>query len=232
MATLKQRLHKKNSSGEYDTVHLETSADLVLVSNGEATVASKLDELSERLINTPVYTPPHSPGEIITWENYEWLVVHIGSRFMVMITNDILSTTTFGSSTEYKTSKVAELALSFETALSTEAKSHLMPVTVEGVESLVFVPTLGQCGLEPMLKGSIGFDWFTSNDRRLAKYNGTYKEWWTSTPHQITDYTVSPTVTELRPTYIESDRGGSGGYSICRPSQYHYGFRPCVAYKF
>lgn len=30
MATIRQRLHKKNSSGVYDTVHLETSADLIV----------------------------------------------------------------------------------------------------------------------------------------------------------------------------------------------------------
>ena len=44
MATLKQRLHKKNSSGSYDVVHLETSAGLVLMSDGttvEAAVNSK-----------------------------------------------------------------------------------------------------------------------------------------------------------------------------------------------
>ena len=38
MATLKQRLHRKNSSGTYDTVHFETSADLIVgtvaVANG------------------------------------------------------------------------------------------------------------------------------------------------------------------------------------------------------
>lgn len=44
MATLKQRLCKKNSSGTYDTIHLETSASNVLMSNGttvEAAVNSK-----------------------------------------------------------------------------------------------------------------------------------------------------------------------------------------------
>ena len=30
MATLKQRLHRKNSSGTYDTIHLETSADMIV----------------------------------------------------------------------------------------------------------------------------------------------------------------------------------------------------------
>ena len=29
MATLKQRLHRKNSSGTYDTIHLETGADCI-----------------------------------------------------------------------------------------------------------------------------------------------------------------------------------------------------------
>lgn len=34
MATLKQRLHRKNSSGSYDTIHLETSSSLVLRPSG------------------------------------------------------------------------------------------------------------------------------------------------------------------------------------------------------
>lgn len=42
MATLKQRLCKRNNKGTYDTVHLETSADVVLMSNG-ATVESAIN---------------------------------------------------------------------------------------------------------------------------------------------------------------------------------------------
>lgn len=45
MAVLKQRLHRKNSSGTYDTVYLETSASLVLMANGnsaETEIMSKL----------------------------------------------------------------------------------------------------------------------------------------------------------------------------------------------
>lgn len=34
MATLKQRLHKKNSAGSYDTIYLETSAEMVLMNDG------------------------------------------------------------------------------------------------------------------------------------------------------------------------------------------------------
>jgi len=40
MATLKQRLLKKNSSGAYDTIHLETSATNVLMSNGTTVEAA------------------------------------------------------------------------------------------------------------------------------------------------------------------------------------------------
>ena len=35
MATLKQRLHRKNGSGGYDVVHLETEASMVLMANGK-----------------------------------------------------------------------------------------------------------------------------------------------------------------------------------------------------
>lgn len=34
MSTLKQRLHRKNSNGEYDIIHLETSASLVKMTDG------------------------------------------------------------------------------------------------------------------------------------------------------------------------------------------------------
>lgn len=44
MATLKQRLHRKNSSGSYDIVHLETSASCVLLSSGDS-VESKISSM-------------------------------------------------------------------------------------------------------------------------------------------------------------------------------------------
>lgn len=34
MATLRQRLHRKNADGSYDVVHFETTSDLVLRSDG------------------------------------------------------------------------------------------------------------------------------------------------------------------------------------------------------
>lgn len=50
MATLKQRLHRKNSSGSYDTVHLETSSSMVLRPNGntvEDDLANYLPEVQD-----------------------------------------------------------------------------------------------------------------------------------------------------------------------------------------
>ncbi len=45
MATLKQRLHKKNSAGGYDTIHLETSADLVLMTDGTTKLSDKISTM-------------------------------------------------------------------------------------------------------------------------------------------------------------------------------------------
>lgn len=48
MATLRQRLHKKNSSGAYDVVHLETSSSLVVRPSGstvEADLAAYLPKV-------------------------------------------------------------------------------------------------------------------------------------------------------------------------------------------
>lgn len=50
MATLKQRLHRKNSSGTYDTVHLETSSSLVVRPSGntvEADLAAYLPKVQD-----------------------------------------------------------------------------------------------------------------------------------------------------------------------------------------
>ena len=50
MATLKQRLHKKNSSGTYDVVYLETSSEVVKRPDG-TTVEASLVELKTSVSN-------------------------------------------------------------------------------------------------------------------------------------------------------------------------------------
>ena len=45
MATLRQRLHRKNASGTYDVIHLETESGLVLRSDG-TTVEQAITDLT------------------------------------------------------------------------------------------------------------------------------------------------------------------------------------------
>lgn len=58
MATLKQRLHKKNSSGSYDIVHLETEASLITAGTLVAGVlaATGTDYTTYRIRNIAIVT--------------------------------------------------------------------------------------------------------------------------------------------------------------------------------
>ena len=56
MATLKYRLNRKNSSGGYDTIHYETSSNIVMRSNGE-TVEVALARADSHETNT---SNPHN----------------------------------------------------------------------------------------------------------------------------------------------------------------------------
>lgn len=49
MAVLKQRLHRKNASGSYDTIWLETSSDLVKMSDGSTTLTSKISSMDSSI---------------------------------------------------------------------------------------------------------------------------------------------------------------------------------------
>lgn len=58
MAILKQRLHKKNSSGSYDTIYLETSANMITAGTLAADVIATVstDYNSYRLRNIAILT--------------------------------------------------------------------------------------------------------------------------------------------------------------------------------
>ena len=64
MATLKQRLHRKNASGTYDTVHFESSSDLILRPSGRTVEQDLADYLPEVQANDNV------PESLLfgTWE--------------------------------------------------------------------------------------------------------------------------------------------------------------------
>lgn len=72
MATLKQRMHKKNSSGSYDTVHLETSSSLVLRPSGRTVEQDLADYLPKTQASD---TPPSTlkTGLMVTGESKLWV---------------------------------------------------------------------------------------------------------------------------------------------------------------
>lgn len=63
MATLKQRLHRKNSSGGYDVIHLETSASCVLLSSGD-NVESKISSMVTDISGKSASGHKHAAGDI------------------------------------------------------------------------------------------------------------------------------------------------------------------------
>ena len=64
MATLKQRLHKRNSSGSYDTVYLETNTDMVLLTDGSTTLTSKLSTMDSNISGKAASGHKHAAGDI------------------------------------------------------------------------------------------------------------------------------------------------------------------------
>ena len=75
MATLKQRMHKKNSSGTYDTVHLETSSSLVLRPSGRTVE----DDLTDYLPKTQDSdTPPSTlkSASLIVGTSKAWIGIN------------------------------------------------------------------------------------------------------------------------------------------------------------
>ena len=65
MATLKQRLNRKNSSGTYDTVHLETSSEVVKRPSG-TTVESDLTNYLPKVQNSDSVPESLSSGQLVT----------------------------------------------------------------------------------------------------------------------------------------------------------------------
>lgn len=70
MATLKQRLHRKNSSGTYDTVHLESSSDLILRPSGRTVEQDLADYLPQVQNNDNV---PESLAKLIIGNSKAWI---------------------------------------------------------------------------------------------------------------------------------------------------------------
>ncbi len=66
MATLKQRLHRKNVSGTYDVVHMETSADMVLMTDGKTKLSSKISAMDTTIAGKAASSHTHPAQTTIT----------------------------------------------------------------------------------------------------------------------------------------------------------------------
>lgn len=183
---------------------------------------------------------PTTPGQVCNWASYNWTVVHVTSDLIYMILTNIYSMTTFGSNTRYAQSNLISLCTNFYNTFGDEYKSVLADVTVNGVTQKVFVPAHGMvCNNSPAPYNGDGtnnyqassmcgdgtskypvFSWFSAEygtawPNRVATYNGSAQNWWTSTAYYSSlVWTVS--------TGGDAGRGSPSG---------SLGFRPCVAIR-
>ena len=115
-------------------------------------------------------------GNIITFDNKSWRVVHNSGNQWYLALSEIYSNTQFGSNTVYKGSTLAGVANTYQTQqLSATALEYCNNVTVNNVTNKVFVPSYEQ------VNG--GFSFYNSNANRICQFNGNNSYWWTSSPY-------------------------------------------------
>ena len=95
MATLKQRLHKKNSSGSYDVVHLETSAGLVLMSDGTTVEAAVNGKAASSHTHSGYASSSHTHTGV--YANYSH--THTASQITGLSTGVTVTTGSLGNGT-------------------------------------------------------------------------------------------------------------------------------------
>ena len=146
-----------------------------------------------------------SPGGSMTFDNMSWIVVDNGSynsNERVLILKDI-----YHLMNGYNIERFCTYFWNY--VLSAEARAKCIPHCMKefGVNAHtlpVFVPTYTEC--------NGGFSYFNNNANRIAKYNGSVANWWTSSPGSS--------------SYVYCVNTG-GELSLNNPNN-TYGFRPCV----
>lgn len=251
MATLKQRLHRLNSSGTYDVVHLETSAELVKRTNGTTVEASLSAIEALNLVEyedaTGESVDPFNPvidastlqghpasdfmlaggtassltkptigavGSTLTWAGYTWRVVHDDGKLVYLMTDAVLENIQFSDgSIGYIGSKIHQRCLQF--AADTDITNCAFVADIMGGK--VFIAGYDQ------MNG--GFSYFSSNNARIGKLNGSATFYWTSS-----NYWSPSTNSNSNGGVYRVDTAGYLGIGSNRgnPSEVK-GFRPCVA---
>lgn len=200
----------KFASGDYiyDTGSVSGSCTGTIGSVVDKTVAlgSPKAVTSSNIIGLNKTVP--AVGTEMTIGSYTYIICHADTNIVYAITKDVQSTTTFGSSTKYSGSVLASKCTDWYTnnvPAAWKNAGFFSNVTTEGVTAPCFVPTYTQ------FNG--GFDYFNSNDSRIAYLNGSAQWYWTSTAYS-SSY-----------VWFVSD---SGYLSYYNPGNTG-GFRPCLA---
>lgn len=215
MAVLKQRMNRKNAAGEYDTVHMETSADIVLMPDGTTKLSDKITTIEREIgIGEVRAGVPTTLGATYNFAGYNWTIVHVIDHLIYAITTDIIRIMAFGPAgvNIYAASAAAEACYDFQYSIPPADAAVLSSVPVNGVVCKVFLPSYHR------MNG--GFSWFNSNERRIAKYNGTAKEYWTSSQYHSANYVWA----------VGADGIFISGNANYGPSTTR-GFRPCIAFR-
>lgn len=222
MAVLKQRMNRKNAAGEYDTVHMETSADIVLMPDGTTKLSDKINALEAKIDtrNDNLFAGGFVPnGILVPFAGHQWLVCHSDQNYVYMILNTPSGLVTFGTNNKYAGSTLAGMCTSFLNDINSADQAKLAAITVNGVTSKVFIPS------KEHFEGV--FTYFDCNEHRKTLVGNaggaTADQYWTSTP-----YDNSSTVYIItRDGQVSTNASTS---SVVKPSD-KWGFRPCIAYK-
>lgn len=244
MATLKQRLHRLNSSGTYDVVHLETSADLVKRADGVKSVESSLTEIEawNPLKYEEISGEPMAPFNIIT--DADTLQGHPASDFILAggtassLTKPTIgavgSTLTWAGYTWRVVHDDGKLVY-----LMTDAILELIQFSSDGNNNGYLGSKIHQRCLKfaadaditncdfvaDIMGGKVfiaGYDqvngefsYFSSNSNRIAYYSGSARYWWTSSPDGGSN-----------DVWYVTPNGSLGSHNDPNSTN---GFRPCVA---
>ena len=117
MATLKQRMHKKNSSGTYDTVHLETSSSLVLRPSGRTVEQDLADYLPKTQASD---TPPSTlkSASLIVGTSKAWIGINETPEELIFMGSEMNIGTINGLTVDQILDKMANKGIGMYPGLS------------------------------------------------------------------------------------------------------------------
>lgn len=212
-STIRQRLRRYNGT-DYDTVHLETHANNVLVNVS-----------FDNPLNTDQLILGQHDVYFKAYPNLKWCVDHLDGDYVYLGLYNASEKTAFGSNTAYIGSTIAAKCNTFLNSTIPNVSECLEPVTVNGVTNKVFIPS------HKMMSGTANpydgsdandptFDWpSASKDNRVA----CVSDWLTISNHF---WLSSPYVSG----YL-SRVDNAGNFGALGPNT-SFGFRPEVKVRY